>query len=326
MALHDAAYHIGVETTYDTAVTPTRSYEVKTLQPEIETQILHRVGHRKGAQAKRHAKTIVTGSKHSVTMDVIDKGMGLLLQGLVGSTTGPTQVATTTAYTQQHDWTTGGPAKSLTAQQAIQYPTTGGGVWTLSGNKASGFKLSQSADGLLELTVDFVGGSATTATAEATAAYTAAAGVFSWADTVVTINSVAFDDVRDFEFALDAGLKTDRHRLRANPIRKESAHAGYASPTGTIGIDWTAATFYDLFIAGTEVPLNVKWSAAANAIEAGHTYEFELDIPAIVFTGEAPSQDSDSTDLASQSLPFEVVEPSTGALFNLKVKSTDTVL
>ena len=325
MAIHDAAYHIGLESTWDTAVVATRSYEVETLKPDVETQMLKRSGMRKAAQAARHAKTLVVGNAHTISMDMQNVGMGLLLQGLVGASTGPTQVAATAAYTQLHEWTSAGPTKSFTAQQAIQYPLTGGSVFTHSGCVSSAWRLTQSADALLRLEVDMIGATSTTVTSEATAAYAAAPGCFSWADAVVTIDSSTFSDVRDFDFSVDTAVKSDRYRLRGSALREQPVHTGYPTVTGTVNADFTAATFYDDFVAGNSIPFGIKWTDPnANAIEAGETFEFELLCGAIVFTGEAPTQGGD--DLATQALPFEVVEPASGALFTINLKSTDTAL
>ena len=324
MGLLDAAFHMGVESTFATKVTATRSYEARTLDPTVETEILQRTGMRKGAQAARHAKTIVKGTTFPLVMDVQKKGMGLLLQALVASTTGPTQVAATTAYTQVHDWGAAGITKSLTCQQAIKFPLTSETVFTHAGAMATGWKIKQSASGLLELEVDFAAAAVDIVTAEATAAYTSDPGAFSWADAVVTLDSATFDEVNDFEFSVGSALKTDRFFLRGNVQRKQPVITGYPDAAGSLDIEWNKTEYYDDFIAGNQIPLNVKWSGSTDEIESGHTYEFELDIAKIVFTGDAPSQDAGDT--ASQSLPFQVVEPASGALFSLKIKSTDTTL
>ncbi|MEM9465291.1 MAG: phage tail tube protein [Actinomycetota bacterium] len=324
MSLLDAAYHIGLESNYAEQATPTRSYEAQSLDPRTETQMLRRAGFRKGSQAARHAKTIVIGSEHPLVMDVQHSGMGLLLQALVASTTGPTQVAATSAYTQEHDWGAAGITDSLTCQQAIQFPETGSSIFTHVGCMATGFRFRQSADGLLQLEVDLVGADVVTDVAEAAAAYVSDPGCFDWSQMELTVDSAAFADGTSFEWSIDTAMKTTRYAMRNSRLRKKPVHTGYPTVGGTIQSEWTKTEFYDDFVNGAEIPLNAKWTGVPDAIEAGHTHEFEIDMGAIVFAGDAPTQQPD--DVAMQSLPFEVVEPTSGPLFSIKTKSADTAL
>ncbi|RMH85145.1 MAG: hypothetical protein D6683_01360 [Actinomyces sp.] len=325
MSILDAAVHVGVETTYGTPVTPTRSFEAKADSFKREQAQIESVGFRASMHTVRsdRRRQINMGGSGTLELDVLNKGMGLLLQGLLSSTTGPTLVGTS-AYTQQHDSGSTLSGKSFTIQFVRDVVDGSTQAFTHHGCVATGWSISQGTDGFLEMSIDFDFEDVDTATAAATPAYPASATGFDWTQAVVTLNSVAFADARSFELTADLGVKTDRRYLRGSALKKQPRRSGVPSYTGTIEADFTSTTEYDAFVAGTVMPLNVKWSHAANAIETGHTFEFEVDIAAIQFDGESP--EASLSDITTQRLPFKVLHDGTNPAVSLKVKSTDSSL
>lgn len=323
----DTAIHVGKESTYGTPVTPTRSFEgyadsFKRAQDRLES-----TGFRAGMQAVRSDRVVQVnmGGAGSLEVDVLDKGMGLLLEGLLGSTTGPTQVGATTAYTQVHDSSSTGPSESYTVQ--VIRPLVDGSTqqFTHHGAKPTGWSISQDSGGLLKLNIDFDFEDVDTDTAAASAAYVASTTPFSWQDAVVTIDSVAFDYATDFEFTADLSQHVDRRYLKSTaPLKSVPVRSGIPEYTGTVTADFSRTDEYADWVSGAVFPISVKWSGATDAIESGYTFEFEVSLPACQWTGESP--ESSNTALTAQPLPFKALDNGTDPVVTVNIQSTDTAL
>lgn len=323
----DTAIHFGKESTYGTPVTPTRSYEGYADTFKRAQERLESTGFRAGMQAVRSDRVVQVnmGGSGSLEVDVLDKGMGLLLEGLLGSTTGPTQVGATTAYTQVHDASSTGPTESYTIQ--LIRPLVDGSTqqFTHHGCKPTGWSITQDAGGLLKLGVDFDFEDVDTSTAAASASYVASTIPFSWQDAVVTVDSVAFAYATDFSFEADLSQHVDRRYLKSTaPLKSVPVRSGIPEYTGSISADFSATTQYDDWVAGSVFPVSVKWTGAVDGIESGYEFEFEVSLPACQWTGESP--ESSNTELTKQNLPFKALDNGTDPVVTVNVQSTDTSL
>ena len=323
----DSAIHIGKETTYGTPVTPTRSFEGMADTFKRDQARLESTGMRAGMQGVRSDRVVQVnmGGTGSLEIDVLNKGMGMLLEGLTGTSGAVTQVAATSAYTQSHANSSTGPSESFTVQ--VIRPIVDGSTqqFTHHGCKPTGWNVSQDNTGLLKMGIDFDFEDVDTSTAAASAAYPAATTPFAWPNAVVTIDSVEFAYATGFELNADLAMATDRRYLSSTaPLKSAPVRSGLASFTGSIDSDFSALTEYTAWLAGTVTDLNVKWSMASDLIESGYTYEFELDMPAIHWTGESPT--ASNSDLSKHPMPFTVLDNGTDAMVTISVQSTDTAL
>ena len=82
----DQIIQVGVESTYGTAVAPTRAYEIKADTFTRDVEYIDSIGFRRDQQTLRsdRSDTISLGATGSLEMDVMDKGLGLLLQHALG--------------------------------------------------------------------------------------------------------------------------------------------------------------------------------------------------------------------------------------------------
>jgi hypothetical protein len=216
-------HQLGVadESTYGTAVTPTRFFEydkegIEESEGRTEGDPL-----RVGSHHVRHDRftPYFEGASGSVEMAVLTKGFGFWLKHMLGSvaTTGP---AETTVYT--HTGTEGELyGKSFTLQVNRPFHPTGTNqAFTYRGGKVTEWTLSNSVDEnlMLELGMDFQ--QVDTTTALATASYPTNMDNFTWAGGVVNIGGSAYD-VTEISVKGNNGLDTDRRQIRGNADKKE---------------------------------------------------------------------------------------------------------
>lgn len=319
----DSAVLLGKETTYGTPVALTRAYEARADSFKRAQSILQSEGFRANRQAavSTRRRTINMGGEGTLELDVLNLGMGFLLQGLLGATTGPTQDGATDAYDQSHTSTDCGPEESFTVQW--QRVDSGGTArsFTHHGCVATGWRLSCAVDQLLALSVDFDFEDVDTSTGAGTPTYPN--GVpFSWADLSITVNGSAFESATSVELNADLRMKTDRRFLRGNPLKLAPKRTSTPTFTGTINGEFASLAGYDLFVAGTVVPIVFTWSFGA--ADTGKPFEFVVTMPACQFTGESPTAQLE--DMPAQDLPFEVLWNGTDDAVTIAVQSTDTAL
>jgi len=327
MATLDSAIHIGKESTYGTPVTPSRSFEGMADSFKRDQERLESTGMRAGMQGVRSDRVVQVnmGGTGSLEVDVLNKGMGMLLEGLAGTTAGPTQVASTSAYTQTHANSAAGPTESYTVQVVRPMVDGANKAFTHHGCKPTAWSVKQDVSGLLKLSVDYDFEDVETATAEASAVYPASTLPFAWTNAVVTIDSTEFCYATSFSMDADLAMKTDRRYLCSSaPLKGVPVRSGLASFTGSFDADFASTTQYDAWVAGTVFDMNIKWSMAADLIESGHTYEFELDFPAVQWTGESP--EASNSDVSKHSMPFTVLDNGSDPMVTVSVKSTDSAL
>jgi len=322
----NGAIHIGKESTYGTPVTPTRSFEGKADSFKREQERLESSGLRSDYQGLRSDRVVQVnmGGNGSLEFDMLNKGMGMIFEGLLGSVAGPTQVAATSAYTQAHTTDQAGPTDSYTIQ--VVRPVVDGTVqqFTHHGCRATGWGITQDVGGLLVANVDYDFEDVDTSTAQASGVYPAASSPFAWTNAVIEIDSVAYGYSDAFSLTADLGMKTDRRYMAASTLKSAPVRSGVPSYTGSLSADFEGTTRYDEWVAGTVVGINIKWSMAASLIESGHTYEFELDMPACQWTGDSPTASMD--EVSTQELPFVVMHDGSNPMITATIKSTDTAL
>jgi len=321
----DGAIHIGKESTYGTPVSLTRSFEGHGDSFKREQERLVSSGMRSDYEGERSDRvvTVNMGGTGSLELDVMNKGMGMLVEGLLGAVSGPTIVGATTQYSQAHTSEQAGTADSYTIQ--VVRPLVDNSTpqaFTHHGCKVTGWGLSQDVGGLLVANVDYDFEDVDISTATATAAYPAAQTPFAWTDAVVEIGGSAYAYTDSFTFNADLGMKTDRRYLAASTLKSEPVRVGSPSFTGSLSGDFDATTRYAEWVAGTLVDINVKWTGAV--IESGYNYEFEIDIPNCQWTGESPTASRSET--TRQTMPFVVLHDGTNPMVTVNIKSTDTAL
>lgn len=326
MAILDAALHVAQEVTYGTAVTPTRSFEAKADTFKRAQSPLESVGFRAGMETVRsdRRKQVNMGGVASTELDVLTGGMGMLFEGLLGTVSGPTQVAATTAYEQTHSSQADDAGQAYTLQMVR--PHTDGTTpqaFTHAGCKPTGWKLSVATDGLLTLSIDWDFQNVVTATATATAVYPASTSVFTWEDCTVQVDAATVY-ASSFEFSAELGLSTERQRLQGSALKREPMRAAVPSYTCSMELDYDDESRYDEWVAGSVHAVTLHAVGPADGIESGYENELLLTLPAVQWDGESP--EVSLSDNPKQALTGKALDNGTDAAVSVYIQSTDSAL
>jgi hypothetical protein len=245
------------EVTWGTAVTVDRFSPL--LSEKIAPQVarLHSEARRAGELVMRNdGIPIVKGYSGPVEIPIYSKDFGFWLKHLCGTvaTAGPTD----SAYT--HTGTIGTLlADSFTAQVNRPFHDAGTNqAFTYEGGKITSWELTAAVDEEAKLAMECDFEDCSTATALATASYTASMELLNWAhaESNLTIGGSAYP-VTKFSLKVDSKLKTDRHYIRGSALKKQQVQAGFREITWELEGDFDALTHYNRVIAAT--------SAAAHA-------------------------------------------------------------
>tara|TARA_R110002074_G_scaffold61428_2_gene148275 strand:- start:145 stop:1122 length:978 start_codon:yes stop_codon:yes gene_type:complete len=320
----DQVVQVGVESTYGTAVAPTRAYEAKADTFTRDVEYLQSVGFRRDMQTIRSDRddTISLGATGSIEFDLLNKGAGLLLQHVLGSTAGPTQLGATSAYRSTFATTDIGPTGSSTIQ--VSRVDSGGTLrpFTYEGCVATGFNIAQDLGSNLSFTLNFDAENEQTSTGEGTPAYPSSADPFNYTQAVIAIDGSAATNFTSFSLDGDLAMDTARRFLNGSATKSQPKRSGVPSYTGTITAEFASLTDYNKFVNGTEFSINASWNGAE--IASPYNFECVISIPVAKFTGSTPVASLDS--LTTVDLPFTVLDNGSSAPITMTYTSTDTSL
>jgi len=326
---------IGVakEVTVGTIVTPSRFYEFGSESLSLQKSIVQGQGLRAGIQYARRSRRAYTtkSAGGDVSLDVSTRGMGLLFQQMLGSSTSALLSGST--YRQIH--TPGNlTGMSMTVQKGV--PQTDGTVkpFTYNGCKVTGWELACAVGGFLTLSLTLDAWNETTATPLATAAYTDsnvfhfAQGTLYLGGTVSTSSGLASvaggSAVATVKSATVTGsnpLKTDRFFFGSG-VKAEQLENDYRTVGGSLTAEFTdQATIYDVFAADGAVALRLNF---VGADAGGVTPRLEVLIPSISFDGESPQVGG--PDVVELSAGFSGLYDGTNATVQVVYETADTEL
>jgi hypothetical protein len=320
----DTAILLGKESTYGTPATLTDAFEGKADTFTFQREMIDSVGFRGGAHTLRSDRRvdISMGGEGALEIDVLSTGFGFVMQSMLSTVSGPTQIGATTAYTTTVETASDANADSYTVQ--IQRVNTAGTsqAFTHHGGVITGWSLNQEVGGLLAVTLNFDFEDVDTSTAAGTPAYAADNFPFDWTMACATINGVS-TDLRTMSLNADLGYNTDRRFLRCDALKKQPVRTTVPSYEGELTLDWESNTEYDMFVSGAIVPIVLTFDSGVD-IDSGNNYKVEVTMPACQFSGNEPV--SSLGDVPSLALPFKVLDNGTDAAMTITYTSTDTAL
>jgi hypothetical protein len=322
------AAQVGVakETVYGTRVAPTDFFEFLTEGFRREQNYLESRQLRAGRTYQSGSRRVTTtrSAPGSLSGEVPNKGMGRILDLLHGETVTPVQQAATTAYLQTHNLGTTDPAKSASIQ--IGKPDTGGTVrpHDYLGCQVSGATFSVDVDEWLTFALDVEGQDESTAQTLATASYPTALEGFHFQQASVTVNGVVQNGttgslVRSWSAEVGAPRATDRFYLRSSALRAKPITNAYTAGTGTMTFEYTDQTQYNLFTAGTKVPLVVSFTSGTEA-GTGFPFRITFTFAQVQFTGSTPVVGG--PDLLTFDAPYVILDNGTDPPVKIEYMST----
>ena len=319
----DNAILVGKETTYGTPATLTRAFEAQADTWKREQEALESVGFRAGQQTLRsdRRKQINMGAAGAIELDALTSGLGLLLDGVLGNTAGPTQIGATDAYTSTFTTTSDASAVSYTIQKLISRNDGTLTPFTYHGAVVTDFEVKQDVGGFLVINFGFDSEDEDTSTAAGTPTYPSTGDPFCWTEAAITVNFAAVE-ATEFSFSADMGLKTDRRFLRNSALKSQPKRAAMPTYSGEITAEFTDSDQYDAFVAGTVFAITATWTGAE--IDAGEFNTFSINMPACQYDGTTP--EAAIEDMTMQTLPFKVLYDGSNPAVTVTYTSADTAL
>lgn len=284
---------IGAEVTYGTYVAPAHAIEFTKESLVARKVTAQSAGIAAGRLLDLASRRVVTTTDAGGTFDteVVQNGMGLLLQALMGTTVTPVQNDTTDAYTQTHTLAdTAG--KSLVIQKGV--PLTTGVVTDKSflGCKVVSAEFSCEVGGMLMCTWEIDAKACDETQTLVVAAYTPTSP-FHFGQMAVLAgdfgSEAALDGIRKVSVKVERKQAVDRYYAGQAGKKKEPISNDKVAITGTIEADYVSTTLDDLFTsdAGT----SLIWQFTGPDIDTAQPAIFEIALPVIKLDGTPPTVD-----------------------------------
>ncbi|MEU9661930.1 phage tail tube protein [Streptomyces chartreusis] len=316
---------IAAESGYGTFQAPSKFIEFTKESLALKKGTAQSAGIAAGRLVPLASRRVVTRkeAQGSIDFEVTNKGMGLLLQALMGTSVTPVQQAATAAYLQSHVLASIA-GKSLTIQKGV--PLTSGTVTdkTFVGCKVVSAEFSCESPGMLMATFEIDAKDSDEGQTLATASY-AAMAPFHFGQMAVKAGAyaseAALDGIRKLSVKIERPQDVERFYAGQAGLKKEPIENDQVKISGTLETDYTHTTLDDLHTsdAGT----SLVWEFIGPNIASTYDETFRVVLPSIKLNEGPPTVDG-----------FGVIKPSfnfTG-LFDgtnmprIEYMSTDTAL
>ncbi|MFF9285393.1 phage tail tube protein [Streptomyces griseosporeus] len=274
---------IAAESSYGTFVAPTRFLEFTKESLALKKTTAQSAGIAAGRLLPLSSRRVVTRKEvtGSIELEIANKGMGLLLQALMGTSVTPVQQATSTAYLQTHTLaSTAG--KSLTIQKGV--PLTTGVVTdkTFLGCKVTSGEFSCGLGEMLTGTFEFDGKDCDEGQTLAAASYSNMAP-FHFGQMALksgTFGSeTALDGIRKVSVKIERPQDTERFYANQSALKKEPVENDQVKITGSLESDYVATTLDDLHTSDGVTSL--VWEFVGPIIQSTYAETFRITLPAV---------------------------------------------
>ncbi|MFD3532038.1 phage tail tube protein [Streptomyces sp. NPDC058664] len=284
---------IAAEVTYGTFVAPTVFPEFTKQSIVLKKTTAQSAGIAAGRLMALSSRRVVTQREvsGSIELEVANKGMGLLLQALMGTTVTPVQQGATSAYLQTHTladtW-----GKSLAIQAGI--PLTTGTVTDKSfvGCKVVSAEFSCEVGGMLTSTFEIDGRDCSETQTLAVASYTPAAP-FHFGQMGLKTGSfgaeTALDGVRKVSVKIERPQAVDRFYANQSALKAQPISNDLVKVTGSLEMDYVATTVDDLHTSDGATSL--VWEFIGPNIASTYDETFRIKLPAIKVDDAPPTVD-----------------------------------
>lgn len=292
-------FGLKAETTWGTAVTVDRFYEIVSENIQAEPARVGSMGVRSGQRVLRSDDWAqgVLSVAGPVEFELSTRNTALLLEHALGtctSMTGPTPGTL---------WPADLTGKGLTAQ--VGRPDVAGTVipYTFAGGKVASWELSASVGEVAKLTLDMVFQSQTTATALASASYTSGLGLFTFVHGAVTIGGSTVS-VRDITLSGDNALNVERAFLGGTHI-KEPLEASRRDYGFSMDLDHSGTVLPGRITSGSEAAMVLTFTSGGSIVsfttnarfDAGFANLSGFEVLAQPLSGKLVASGADDTAL-----------------------------
>jgi len=319
------------ESTYATNVTPSKFLPVNKASLK-EVKNFTQGGGLQGAALQIGARRNVTtvGGTGSIETQVFNRGLGLWLQTLMGTTVTPVQQSSTTAYKQTHTFASDNSGKMLTVQSAV--PTTAGTLasYTFAGCKVSSAEFSFDVASISTASFMIDAAKVVTGVSVPAASYDNTLRPFVGTDAAITVGTygstspaTAAVGVKKITVKVERPMKMDRYYAGQSGVKAEPVPNDFAKITGTIDADFVDKTLWaDRFATQSGFSLQVTLTGAAIG-SSGFNDTFQVTLPCVYLDGDTPTVEGQ--DVISGSFPFTCLWDGTNTP-SIVVMSNETTL
>ncbi|MGW4703267.1 phage tail tube protein [Streptomyces sp. NPDC004285] len=284
---------LSAESAYGTFVAPTKFIEFNKQSLALKKTTAQSTGIAAGRLMALSSRRVVTQREvsGSIELEVANKGMGVLLQALMGTSVTPVQQGVTAAYLQTHTladtW-----GKSLTIQAGI--PLTTGTVTdkTFLGCKIVSAEFSCEVGGMLTATFEVDGKDSDETQTLAVASYGTTAP-FHFGQMGLKTGSfgteTALDGVRKVSVKIERPLATDRFYANQSALKAQPISNDLVKITGSLEMDYVATTVDDLHT--NDGATSLVWEFLGPIIASTYAETFRIKLPAIKVDDAPPTVD-----------------------------------
>jgi hypothetical protein len=284
---------IAAETTYGTYAAPTRFPEFTKESLVLKKTTATSSGIAAGRLMARSDRRVVTQREASggIDLEVPNKGFGILLQALMGTTVTPVQQGATTAYLQTHTLADNF-GKSLTIQKGV--PLTTGTVVdkTFVGCKIISAEFSCEIGGMLMCTLE-IDGRDCDETQTLTVASYPTTSVFHFGQMGLKTGSfgaeTALDGVRKVSCKIERPAATDRFYANQSALKAQPILNDLTKISGALEMDYVSTAVDDLHTSDGATSL--VWEFIGPVIDGAFAETFRVKLPAIKVDDSPPTVD-----------------------------------
>lgn len=333
----DAQLMVAQETTWGTPVTVTRGYEFLNESLNQEITYTDSAGLRVGTTFARTSRTKQARFNVSgdVEIEVPTLGAGLLAKNMLGSSVTTPTLISGTAYKQIHT-PVGMAGLGLTMQVGRPEPVSPYTVrpFTYEGCKVSKWEITLKDGGLASMKLSVDGQQELTATALAASSFLTGTASYSFNQATIKLggtastaagettiaSGVALSTVaKSITISGDNALATDRYGIGNGGQKKEQLQDGFQAVTVKLDSEFSKAELYDLYVAGTPVPIQFDLTGAA--IGASN-FLFSVILPSCILQKAPPSVSG--PDIVQMSTEWMVKWDEVNPPIQIKVVSTES--
>ncbi|OKI47307.1 phage tail tube protein [Micromonospora sp. CB01531] len=299
-----SSFGMAAETVYGTYVAPTRFLE-GTAQLTKRKNTYQGGGMAAGRMVQPGGRRYVTskGAGGTLNTSVYSKGMGLLLNGLLGGTVTPVQQGATAAYLQTHALADP-QGKYFTMQSGV--PDLGGTVrpYTYLGCQVMAVEFSCEINGALTASWEIEARDVSESQTIAAPSYPTC-NEFHFAQSAVKLGTVGAEAQVDGIRSMSVRIERPRHDggpyMGNQGLRSAGVLNGWSVVSGSISADFlNKADLADRF--ASDAPTSLVWEFVGPTIASTYAETFRIKVPMVFLNGDTPT--AGSPDVVNTSFPW----------------------
>ncbi len=218
---------------------------------------------------------------------------------------------------------TPGDLGGLSMSMEVGRPQTDSTVksYQYSGVKINSWTMTNTAEGLLDLTLSVDGKAESTAGGLASASYVATQELFSFTEGTISVGGVS-TPVNSWTLTGNNNLKTDRYKIyNAGATKLEQIHASFREMTGSIDVDFADQTTYSNFVNGSLAAVVLTYQTTTT-YDTAKPYKMVVTMPNCRFDGTTVNVGG--PDVLNASYPFKALDDRTNPVIKIEYYTSDT--